>query len=1219
MFKQIVLYKVFFLLLTGFITTTQAQAAETWYRVAYDNCGVIGSEPHRAKGDSWTCQEKDLPLSIVPADDPARTICFSDSGLVIYKYKGLAPEAKYKLRIVYLSCGTVGPRVQKIKANDTVLEEKLELPLNEVIKREYVLAPAVYADGTLQLDLERISGPNPVVSSIELLSSSKTLLPYINLKVDASVGTVKGVVTDSNIDPAEGIDVVVSLPQRGLELRTTTNGKGKFTVDIPGQWHKYKQDEIKIAAVKGKVKAVETLAIESILPVEMPQLTPRPIMVGGLTQFMLDLNGTWRFNPTPKEGFWKPDTPVDDWAYIKVPGEWVMQGFDAPTDKGVGYRRNINIPANWAGKRVKIRFDGVYSGSTLWVNGKEIGWHEGGFSPFEYDITDCVNPGKENVLALSVINDTPAGLLSNQTDFTKHPIGGITRKAVMFAVDDLNISRFHVETHFDDEYRNATMKILLNVSNQGDNRVYDAGVMLWMTGPDGNWVRLEDARVDLPTIKAGDKLEHVIRVPVKSPAKWDPEHPNLYKLYCVLRKGDKQLETVTRRIGFRQVEVRGSQIFVNNKVIKLRGIGRPDTHPLMGRSLDPGANLWRKDAEIFRAANMNYIRAIPGPPAEEFIDACDELGLFVEVEAPFCFAGLGRYSPLNMVKDAKYKPMHLQVTLEMIERDRSHPSVIIWSVGNESKWEENFIASGKASKKADPTRPLLISAWTPNHDGGMLDIGVVHYPGRYGGHEQYANYPRPVIYDEYCHVMCYNQTELLTDPGLREYWGTVLASQWESLYASKSFAGGALWAAIDDIFLLPTGMTTPYVGYGKWGPIDGWRRKKPEYWHVKKTYSPIRIFQRIVDVPAKGQPINIEVHNRYDFNNLNEVKTTWQIGSETGTVELDIEPKTKGTLAIKPKQKDLAGKELVLKFNDSTGFLVDTFKLPIGETADVEQARPAGKPKLIQNNDTITIKSPDGQWVIDKKTGLIQKGIYKGKTVVTGGPTLMANPLKEDDGWPKEPSNVMCSNWKLEKFEVERSGDEIIVRSKGQYDQAGGVYTMRFDGNGRVSIDYSFEYKTDVSPREIGIVFDVAKDFDTLTWKRKGVWTSYPDSHIGRNQGQAKAFRGDDWPEIKKHTAPPWPWALDSTPQGTNDFRSSKRNIIWAKLHDQKGVGLKVESDGRQTTRSYVDTDSIRLLVAYYSNDSTEPYCRYRPPGVLQIKLSTGSVVTDSVKLQLSK
>lgn len=1207
----------------------QANTGKDYYRVAYDNCGVSQSNPHLVKGGSWTWQEKDLPLSIVPADDPARTISFSDQGKVIYKYNGLNPKSKYKLRIVYLSSETDSLRAQKVKANHKVLEERLELPLNKLIERDYVLTLDVYADGTLQLDFERISGPNPVVSSIELLSTSKTLLPFLNLKIEFSVAAIKGIITDCNIAAVDGVDVVLSLPKRNLKLTTTTNANGKFSVNIPKQWQKYNQDTIMIAAVKGKAKAADSIPIQSILPIEMPQLTPRPISVGGLNQFQVDLNGKWRFNPTPDEGFQNPDTAVDNWPYINVPGEWVMQGFNAPTDKAVGYRKTIGIPADWKDKRIKIRFDGVYCGSTLWVNGKEVGFYDGGFSPFEYDITDCVIPGRENVIALSIINDSPAGIMSNQTEYAAHPVGGITRKAMIFAVDDLNISRFHVETHFDDDYRDATLKILLNVSNQGAGSVYNAGVWLMMTGPDGNLVNLENANIELPTIKPNDKLEHIIEIPVKSPTEWDPEHPNLYKLYCVLRKGNKQVETVSRRIGFRQVEVRGNQIYVNNKPIKLRGICRHEAHPLMGRALDPGANLWRKDAELFRAANMNYIRTSHYPPAEEFIDACDELGLFVEVEAPFCFAGLGspdhdvHKSPAGMVDDPQYSAVHTQVTLEMIERDRSHPSVIIWSVGNESRWGKNFIESSKASKKADPTRPLIKSAWTPDHDNGMLDVSSTHYPG-HAGPQRYDNYHRPVIYDEYCHLMCYNQSEFLTDPGLRDYWGKVLATQWEGMYASKGCAGGALWAGIDDTFLLPTGMTTPYVGYGKWGPIDGWRREKPEYWHIKKIYSPIRTFQKTVALPARGQPLNIEIHNRYDFSNLNEVRTTWQIGDETGTARLDIEPKTKGTLAIRPKQKKLAGKELVLKFNDSTGFLVDIYKLPIGKTTDAKQPKPYGKPELIQNVNTITIKSPDAQWIINKKTGLIQKGISKNKTVVIGGPTLMANPLIRGRDvplphtqWPDGPSNVICTNWKLDNIQIEQSGNEIIINSKGKYDQAEGVYTMQFDGSGKLTVDYSFEYKTDVNPREIGIVFDIAKDCNTLSWKRKGLWTSYPDGHIGRNQGQAKPFRQNDWPKINYRTAPPWPWSLDSTPQGTNDFRSSKHNILWAKLKDPTDNAVKIISDASQTARCYFDSDSIRLLIAYHSNGGMEPYFPGDPPGFSRIKLTKNSKVKDTVTILL--
>lgn len=1210
-----------------------AAAAQEYYRVAYDNCGVDGQQPHMVQGTNWTWSQNALSWSAVAADSPVRRVSYRDNGPVVYRYQGLDPKAGYKLRIVYLSSETSAPRVQKVLAGESVLEKRLELPVNKVIEKEYLLDGDVYADGMLELKFDIISGPNPVVSTIELLSNSKTLLAYLDLKIDATTaGIVKGTVTDSVGQLANGADVMLSLPERGLELSMTTNANGEFTANIPKEWKKYETDEIKIAVSKGKAKAVTSVLMLNILPVKMPQLTPRPISVGGLNNFKLDLNGTWKFDPTPQEGFQNPQVSVENWADIKVPGEWVMQGFDAPTDKGVGYRRNIAVPTDWADKRVKIRFDGVYCGSTLWVNGKEVGYHDGGFSPFEYDITDYVNPGKENVLALSIVNDSPAGIMSNQSEYAAHPLGGISRKVIMFAIDDLNISRFHVETHFDDQYRDATLKILLNVSNQGDSSVYNAGVRLWMTGPDGNWVRLENGKVELPTIKADDKLEHVIEIPVKAPAKWDAEHPNLYKLYCVLRNGEKTLETVSRRIGFRQVEVRGSQVFVNNKPVKLRGICRHEAHPLMGRSLDPGANLWRRDAEIFRAANMNYIRTSHYPPAEEFIDACDELGLFVECEAPFCFTGLGapgnpvHKSPPTDVDDPQYRAVHTQVTLEMIERDRSHPSIIIFSVGNESKWGANFIAAGKAAQKADPTRPWVMSAWGPEHDSGMLDLGGNHYPGTLGP-DSHSGHGRPVVVDEYSHLHCYNINESENDPGLRDHWGMLHDAEWEGIYCAKSVVGGAIWSAIDGIFYLPGDlMEGPFVGYGKWGPVDGWRREKPEYWNIKKSFSPVKIFKKTVDLPAGGEPLRIDVENRFIYSNLKEVKALWSIGDESGTASMDIEPQSKGELAIKLQQTDLKGKDLILKFYHPTGYMIDTYKLPIGAKSALAQVKPSGKAKLTQNDKTITITGKDVQWVISKDTGMIQKGISSGKTVVVGGPVLMVAPYTSEADNPVGPGktfvvlpkNVRSSNWKANNVTANQSGDQVVIKVAGRYDRATGSYTMRFDGNGLLDIDYSFEYQTDVNPREIGIVFDFAKDCDTLSWKRKSYWTWYPADHIGRPEGTAKAFREDKYPQAKKHASPSWPWYLDSNAQGTNDFRSTKYYITQASLKDAGQTGVKILSDGHQSTRTFVEGDHIGMLVALQSvSGSIYSSTKINPPGIKTISLSKGTKFKDSVRLLL--
>jgi beta-galactosidase len=935
------------------------------------------------------------------------------------------------------------------------------------------------------------------------------------------------------------------------------------------------------------------------------------------------LNGIWEFNPAPAREFW-----ADNWkksADIEVPGEWVMQGFEVTPDTAAGYVRRFDVPKTWVGKQVKLRFDAVFSLAVVYVNGKEVGRHEGGFTPFELDVTDAVKFGSTNTLAVAVTSESLSDILSSASQYAVHPLGGISRKVTLFATPKMNASSYHVTTEFDDAFDDATMHVSMMLNNQSDEVIDGAklkfSLLKW---PGREPVTIKVSQYELPKIAPGKTLDKSIKIAVESPDKWDNEHPNLYLLQCKIVNGSDTIQTIERRFGFRQVEIRGSEVFVNNMPVKLRAINRHEAHPLRGRSLT--MKQWRADADLFREANCNLIRTSHYPPAEEFIDLCDELGLFVEEEAPLCWVGSHNdFWKEWDVKDPKFREPIVRSNLEMIERDRSHPSILFWSLANESKWSPNFFQAYQAAKKFDPTRPVAF------HDQGKRSLKIEnystdilnhHYPGP-NGPKDFADYKKPVWFGEYCHLNAYVRHELLTDPGVRDAWGRGLKSMWDNMYNTPTILGGAIWSGIDDTFHLPSGLT---VGYGTWGPIDGWRRPKPEYWNVKKAYSPVRITAEYLETPADGSTISIPLENRHNFTNINELVIRWQIGDEKGKATADIAPRTNGQMDIRTNIKKLPGKSVYLQFNSPLGFVVDEYRLPIGKPVKVL------KVLAKKNDDKIDIKSTDNQItvkvgnltvVFDKKKGFITEAIKNGDSILSAGPELMVLALngKGDTQMtekmkPVTPDTSVRAEHKVENVSLQQSDNAATITVTDSYDIAKGGYKLTIDSSGMMSIDYDYQMTADVKPRQYGMVMTFPGSFNQLHWRRKGTWTVYPDDHIARLKGVADAFVGVDLSGTAGPVSKPnYPWRHDTNKLGTNDFRSTKENVLKVYLSNSKINGPVLISDANQHVRCWLEGKKTRMLIAEYNNPGSGWY--FRSHAAVEDKpLKSGDKIRGSIRFQ---
>ena len=1069
---------------------TNLAFAQTWHRVAYDRAGGANRAPHMEEGNNWRFENPGA------TDEAVRNAFFGES--VKFAYSGLKAAASYKIKLRFFSDAL---REMQITAGTTELLKSVEVEKGRVVERETIIPPAAYASGGLSLAIERIKGPNAVVSDVEVWSTDPSPLG------------------------------------------------------------------------------------ESPSPtVAMPRLSSRPVTVCGVSEVSVNLAGSWRFNPAPPLGFESANTESGaDWATIQVPGEWVMQGFQVVPGKAAGYRRSFSVPGDWSGNRIKLRCDGVYSDATVFINGKEAGRHVGGFTPFELDVTALVKAGGENMISVAIVNESLADKLASGSQYASHPLGGITRKIQLVALPEVNLSVLHLATKFDQEFCNATLEVEAEAVNEGAANVSDLNVALSLTTPDGSNVPLLRNRLALESFKGRASI------PVAAPLKWDNEHPRLYELTATLQAGDRVMETVKQRVGFRQVEVRGDQMFVNNMPVKLHGVCRHEVHPLRGRSLTP--EFWRRDAELFREGNCNYIRTSHYPPAEEFIEACDELGLFVEVEAPFCWAHE------TALTKSQIPELVTRQELEMLEFFRNHPSITHWSLGNESgHWGDYFLPAAKLVRRLDPTRPLNFSQFSPGGDGGFCDIGNHHYPGL-SGPDKYAASPRPITFDEYCHLNSYNRRELATDPGLRDLWGQGLELMWEKMRKSKGCLGGSIWAAIDDTFFLPGGET---VGYGTWGPIDGWRRPKPEFWHMKKVYSPLRLLT--TNVPA-SQPVRLTVENRHDFTDLSELRFEWKLGKQSGVAKTSALPGRSGTLEIAINGD---GQLLDVQAVSPRGFVEDAWQVALG--ADPRFAPPVlsnmpAPATLEKTAEAFVVRGNTYVVTVNAKTGSLKATGSNGKASLVGGPELLLLPMNGDNCGGVQMSGVekdvalfteACHAWRVASVSGQTTGTGVEVRVEGEYSEAKGAYTLLFGNDGVVALRYAFTVteKGKCDPRQIGVVFKLPVDFQTLEWRRKAHWSVYPQDHIGRPQGAATAFvSGVPLSGLAGPRATPkWSWSVDGNQYGTNDFRSTKMNILEATLHSAAGNGVRVLSDGSQHVRSWVDGGAVRMLIADYTNEGAPPF-----------------------------
>lgn len=888
-------------------------------------------------------------------------------------------------------------------------------------------------------------------------------------------------------------------------------------------------------------------------------LFPIPEYVQGVERSVMSLNGVWKFTMNPPEQPWSNISVSTSWQDIVVPGEITMQGFSIKHDQEYYYQTTVHIPSDYKEQRSVIRFDGVYSYARVWVNGHFIGEHIGGFTSWMYEITAYIQPGQEAIITVGVTDRSDD--ISFASYYASHQIGGILRNVYLIAYPQVAIRRMHVETDFDHTFTDAVLRISYAV-DMPENM--SACIQFELQDPFGNIVPLHEHTL----IVTRNTMAAEVAFHIPSPLKWDAEHPNLYRLSGSLESASEITNVVIREIGFRKVETIGNKLYVNGNEVKLRGINRHDVDPLLGRVCSD--ELAKLDAKLFKRANMNFIRTSHYPPSEAFLTACDQIGLYVEEESAVCWSGMqwvsmGRDNLTG--EDPAYTAHYVGQMAEIIERDRSHASVIIWSIGNESKWGSNYEQSYNYVRSVDRSRPIKFS-FPDKHlsPGAKFDIFSAHYAPL---KQDLGSPVYPVLHDEVAHIPCYNNTELENDPNVRNFWGESIYRYWEKIFQTDGALGGAIWSGIDEVFCIPG---KPTVGYGEWGIIDAWRREKPEYWLVKKAYSPIRIVDQAITNPGLGNAFHLPIANWFDHTRFHEIVFHWRVGEDGGVVtDVDVEPHQYGLLKLPPRDWK-RGEILELWCIDNTGAVIDEYHLPIGrQSISIETSSPTEAPAISEHETSIRITGHEFEIVLDRATGLLTEGKYKDTSLVRSGPYLHIDHY------------CVPELWHLTNLQVKSENNRVIVKLSGSYGRIDVTFHLSITNDGQVTTDYEIDRLDIKHPVEgfdiVGIGFEVDDSVDGIAWHRKSQWSVYPESHIGRPKGIANRYT--EGSQISVGMSPNGDWSMDKGSLTTtkfnrnqsvltNDFKALREHIYeFSAMEQVTGHRIRVESEGDVAAQIY--------------------------------------------------
>ncbi|MGG4032930.1 glycoside hydrolase family 2 TIM barrel-domain containing protein [Paenibacillus cisolokensis] len=911
--------------------------------------------------------------------------------------------------------------------------------------------------------------------------------------------------------------------------------------------------------------------------------------------FML-LNGSWKFHYAPgpadaPERFWEEPFEAEGWDDIPVPSNWQLLGYGTPLYSSSkypfpvdppyvpkpnptgSYRRAFDLPDSWSDRVVLLAFDGVDAAFHVWVNGQEAGFGQGSHNRMEFDVTALVRPGR-NTVAVRVYQWSTGSYLEDQD---KWRMSGIFRDVWLVAVPRVHMRDVRIRTRLGASYREGTLELLVHLRNASDRPAGACALRAELLGPS-----LETAAEGrfVPDAAPGPRSETAVlaELAVSGPELWSAERPALYTLLLsVVDENGRTAEVQRYAVGFRDVRTADGKLLVNGRPIVIRGVNRNEFDPELGHV--PTLELMVKDIELMKRHNINAVRCSHYPNDERWLDLCDRYGLYVIDEADLETHGcvfLGDISrwidnpdektihESRLARDPDWREAFLDRMIRLVERDKNHPSVIVWSLGNESGYGANHDAMAAWTREADPTRPIH---YERARDAAVVDIVSSMYPSveMLSAEGEKAEDKRPYLMVEFGHAM-----------------GNALGNQkeyWDTVYRYPRLCGGLIWEWTDlAIRRRREDGSFAYAYGGDFGDepnsghfcVDGLlfpdRSVKPALLEFKKAIEPVAVHP--VD-PERG---TVRIANRYDTVTTEHLAIRWRVYRDGEAVEEGGLP----TLAIPPGGEEIVavpyrtraaepGAEYWLHISFTlrepaiwapAGHEVAWTDIPLPNAAPPLPAVRVGTMPILglkEDGRAIGIAGDRFALTFDKMAGEIAAWTFDGEPLLAAGPRihLWRAPVDNDvrmakrwreAGYPElQPYVRSVRTYSACEGKAVRIRSEGVLGVKGvpplfAFAQAYTVY-----GSGDVAIETRLRPARDGLPPlpRAGLRFRMPERFGRFSWFGRGPHECYADR---KESGKLGLYEGAVAEQFVPYIKP--------------QENGSKADVRWAVLSAPDDVGL---------------------------------------------------------------